>query len=547
MSTAVRSHGFTALGPLHEAFARLTGWAAAGTALLLGAFSAVAFAPFHFSAVLVISFTGLIWMIDGARGHRRWGRAVFLRTWAFGVGFFLISMHWTAEPFLVEPEKHAIFLWMPLILLPGGMAIIWGAFGAMAGAFWSSSPSRVFVFAFFFALAEFARGHLFGGFPWNLPGTTWIPGGALSQAASVGGVYWLTLLTVFIMSAPAALVDTRDARGLMLRLAPAFGSVIVLALGWAWGAQRIAAPSPLTEQNVVLMDSGVPQDEKWEIGPDPVLIEYLRMMSRKDSQPGDIMIWPEGAVPTAMLNDINALDAVGSYIGPRKLIAGTARYQFEEQNERIYFNSLVVLDDNVSRSGAAALYDKYRLVPFGELAAADFIPFGHSISSVLPSAMQQMATNGFRPGTGPAVIFADGVPPFVALICYEGLYPQITRQANLATRADWIVLISNDAWFGGGMGPAQHYAQNRYRAIESGLPMVRVASRGASAIIDGYGRELLRAAPVEGAPAGWEEVYGRGRLPTPAAMTVYQSRAGAVLYWVSLAIFAGLALATWRR
>ena len=109
MSHAVRSHGFTALGPLHEAFARLTGWPAVITSLLLGAFSAVAFAPFHFSAVLVISFTGLIWMLDGARGHRRWGRAVFLRTWAFGTGFFLISMHWTAAPFLVEPEKHAIF------------------------------------------------------------------------------------------------------------------------------------------------------------------------------------------------------------------------------------------------------------------------------------------------------------------------------------------------------------------------------------------------------------------------------------------------------
>ncbi|HRX74903.1 MAG TPA: apolipoprotein N-acyltransferase, partial [Hyphomonas sp.] len=118
MNAAVRSHGFTALGPLHEAFARLTGWAAAGAAVLLGAFSAVAFAPFHFSAVLALSFTGLIWMIDGARSHRRWGRAVFMRCWAFGVGFTLVSMHWTAEPFLVDPERFAIFLWMPLVLLP---------------------------------------------------------------------------------------------------------------------------------------------------------------------------------------------------------------------------------------------------------------------------------------------------------------------------------------------------------------------------------------------------------------------------------------------
>jgi apolipoprotein N-acyltransferase len=259
------------------------------------------------------------------------------------------------------------------------------------------------------------------------------------------------------------------------------------------------------------------------------------------------MIWPEGAVPTSLLNDINALDAIGAYLGPRTLIAGTTRYQLEGQNERVYFNSMVVLDENVSRSGAVALYDKFRLVPFGELAAAEIIPFGQAMSDFLPGAMQQLARNGFHPGTGPAVIFADNVPPFVALICYEGLYPEITRAANLATRADWIVLVSNDAWFGGGMGPSQHYAQNRYRAIESGLPMARVASRGASAIIDGYGREVLRASPVQDAPSGWNTTFGRGKLPAPAKVTLFQSRAGVVLFWLTLAAFVGLAFATWRR
>ena len=547
MTHAVRSHGFTALGPLHEAFARLTGWPAVITSLLLGAFSSVAFAPFHFSAVLVISFTCLIWMLDGARGHRKWGKAVFLRTWAFGAGFFLISMHWTAAPFLVEPEKHAIFLWMPLILLPGGMALIWGAFGAMAGAFWSSSPSRIFIFALFFALAEYVRGHLFGGFPWNLPGTTWIPGGALSQTASIGGVYWLTLVTVFIMSAPAALVDTRESRQLAVRIAPVFAAVILLALGWTWGAQRIAQPSAQSDQFVVLMDSGVPQNEKWEIGPDPILIEYLRMLSTQEGEAGDIILWPEGALPTTLLQDANALDAVGAYLGPRELIAGTTRYEITGKNTRDYYNSLTVIDENAIRSGPVALYDKHRLVPFGELPATRIIPFGEALSGILPGAIQRMASDGFRPGPGPAVIYADDIPPFVAMICYEGLYPSIPRNANLGARADWLVLISNDAWFGGGMGPAQHYAQNRYRSIETGLPMARVASRGASAIVDGLGREVLRAAPVADAPSGWSMSFGRGRLPLPESVTLFQTRIGVMLFWLSLFLFAGLAFLTWRR
>ena len=547
MTHPVRSHGFTALGPLHEAFARLTGWPAVITSLLLGAFSAVAFAPFHFSVVLVISFTGLIWMLDGARSHRKWGKAIFLRSWAFGAGFFLISMHWTAAPFLVEPEKHAIFLWMPLILLPGGMAIIWGVFGAMAGAFWSSSPSRIFIFALFFALAEFVRGHLFGGFPWNLPGTTWIPGGALSQTASIGGVYWLTLLTVFIMSAPAALVDTRESRQLAVRMAPSFAAAILIALGWTWGAQRIAQPSAQSDQFVVLMDSGVPQSEKWEIGPDPILIEYLRMLSTQEGEAGDIVLWPEGALPTTLLQDANALDAVGAYLGPRKLIAGTTRYEITGKDMRDYYNSLTVIDENAIRSGPVALYDKHRLVPFGELPATRIIPFGQAMSGILPGAIQRMASDGFRPGLGPAVIYADDIPPFVAMICYEGLYPSIPRNANLGARADWLVLISNDAWFGGGMGPAQHYAQNRYRSIETGLPMARVASRGASAIVDGLGREVLRAAPVADAPSGGNTSFGRGRLPLPEPVTLFQTRIGLILFWLSLFLFVGLAFLTWRR
>ena len=210
---APRSHGLRVLTATHEAVARTRGLTAMLFAILLGAFCALGFAPFHLSPTLVISLTGLIWMLDGARSQRQWGRAMFARAWAFGFGYFLIGMYWTALPFLVEPEKHAIFLWMPLIALPGGMALIWGAACALAGAFWSASPSRVFIFAVFMGGAELIRGTLFGGFPWNLPGTTWAPGGALSQVASIGGVYWLTLITLLVTASPAALVGTREEKG----------------------------------------------------------------------------------------------------------------------------------------------------------------------------------------------------------------------------------------------------------------------------------------------------------------------------------------------
>ena len=542
MSEQTVSHGIGAFTAIHEAVARVRGLTAMLFAALLGAFCALGFAPFHISPALIVSFTGLVWMLDGARGLRRWGRSMFMRGWAFGFGFFLVSMYWTALPFLVEPEKHAIFIWMPLIALPGGMALIWGAACALAGAFWSSSPSRVFIFAVFMGGAELVRGTLFGGFPWNLAGTTWSPGGALSQAASLGGVYWLTLVTLFIATAPAAMVDTRDTRSVVLRVMPAIAAVALVGFGWAWGSQRLANDTVMTERTVVLMDAGVPQAEKFEPQTrDLLLARYLAFMQVPGEQ-GDILIWPEGVLPGGELLSPRVQDYLHAYLGERTLIAGTAR--LSESGPR---NSLFVFKAGEFQPESLGNYDKHRLVPFGELAASKIVPFGEQLAPILPDAIQRTFKNGFEPGLEPTVLYPQGIPAFIPLICYEGLFPEMVRKARpRPENAEWIVIISNDAWFGGGLGPAQHYSQNRYRAIESGLPMARVATRGVTSIVDAYGRETGRGGRVEGDPEGWRSSVVRTPLPAKVAKTFY-SRFGESFYWLTLVLLSGLAFATWRR
>lgn len=553
-----RSHGLGVFTGLHEAVARTRGMTAMLFAILLGAFCALGFAPFHLTPALVIAFVGLIWMLDGARSQNRWGRAMFARGWAFAFGYFLVGMYWTALPFLVEPDKHAVFLWMPLLALPGGMALIWGAAAALGGAFWSASPSRVFIFALFLGGAELIRGTLFGGFPWNLPGTTWAPGGALSQLASLGGVYWLTLMTVFIAASPAALVDTRDSGQMIGRAMPVLMAVALTGFAWAWGAQRIANDTVMTERTVLLMDAGVPQAEKFEDGGIPVIARYFELLQDVPSEPGDIIVWPEGALPFGLLPSRSAtrrsaletqpLDYVFEGLGRRSLIAGTARDEEAENGTTVYRNSLVMFTSGETRAVPVVLYDKHRLVPFGELPAAKIIPFGERISGILPSAMQRLTANGFEPGDAPTVLLPQvGAPPFIPLICYEGLFPEIVRKASPQREtAEWIVIVSNDAWFGSGLGPAQHYAQNRYRSIESGLPMARVASRGMTAMIDGYGREIARGNPAAGDPSGWRSAVVRTGLPARLENTPYQ-RFGETFYWLTLVLFGGLAFVTWRR
>lgn len=564
MTNSRISHGVTALGPLHEAFARLTGWKAHGVAFMLGALGAFAFAPFHISPILVLSFTGIIWMIDGARGNTKWSRAVFARGWAFGFGYFFVGLHWTVFAFLVDPEKYALLTPLPLLILPAGIALIWGAGAALAGAFWSSSPSRVFVFAIFFALAEYLRGHLFGGFPWNLVGTSWVPGGAISQAASIGGVYWLTLLTVFIMASPAALVDTREIRSMGQRVLPAIIGVVLVGLGWGWGTQRLNTPTVLLNQHVTLMDIGLPQAEKWEIDPNIPLRRYLTLLETAEKGPGDIVIWPEAAVPMLLLQTDYAVDAVSQYIGDRTLILGTTRRQPvlreadlstsptnvspQLTNEVQYYNSLAVLTQDSARSGGPlAIYDKHRLVPFGELSAVSIIPFGKYIKSVLPEALQRAVPGGLEPGPGPQVVSDQNkFPAFNALICYEGLYPSIPRHRDAGPRADWMVVISNDGWFGNTTGPAQHYAQNRFRAIETGLPLARVASRGTTAMIDGLGRQVAIGAQATGDLDGWKSSVIRTRLPQAMPPTLYFRR-GDTLFFLNFILFSLLAFLAWRR
>lgn len=542
-----RSHGLRVFTALHEAIARVRGMTATLFAILLGAFCALGFAPFHLTPALIVAFVGLIWMLDGARSQKRWGRAMFWRGWAFAFGYFLVGMYWTALPFLVEPEKHAIFLWMPLIALPGGMALIWGAACALGGAFWSASPSRVFIFALFLGGAELIRGTLFGGFPWNVPGTTWAPGGALSQVASLGGIYWLTLLTLFVAAAPAALVDTRDDQSVLGRALPVLMAVALTGFSWAWGSQRIANDTVMTERSVVLMDAGVPQSEKFKDRGEPVVARYIELLRDVPSEAGDIVIWPEGALPYGLMGDTDALDLVSAFLGRRALIAGSVRYTTDEDGP-VAYNSLVMFTAGTNSATLSALYDKHRLVPFGELPAAKIIPFGKSIAGILPSSMQRMAENGFTPGAEATVLLPQVVaPPFIPLICYEGLFPELIRKASPQREAaEWIVVISNDAWFGGGLGPAQHYAQNRYRAIESGLPMARVATRGMTAMVDGYGREVARGNPAANDPAGWRSAVVRTGLPARLENPPYQ-RFGETFYWLTLVLFGGLAFVSWRR
>ena len=535
MKAKFLNRGFLLLSSTHEAVKNLSTWPVFIIAVTLGATASFAFAPYHLTILLVPCFVGLVWMLDGVKSRSNWFRAAFLRGWAFGFGYFLVGLYWTAYPFLVDIERHLAYIWLAIAVLPMGLALITGLSTALASLFWSPSPLRIFVFSLFFTLGELVRGYLFGGLPWNLAGTTFVPGGSFSQAASLGGVYWLTLIVVFGCSSVAGVVKDQSATNLTYRLLPLATSLIMLSGLWIWGSYRITAQTATTEHGIVLLDSGVPQNMKFDVNPDDIVDQYLELLASVETVDNDLVVLPEGAIPALFSLSDSRFSRLAEHSSPRDLLIGTLRRVNDYGAVQKFYNSLVYIDTDNPRGRLVDVYDKRRLVPFGELPASKIVPFGEYISGFLPPAIQKLARSGFEPGATSTTFILDDFPSVAALICYEGIFPAFVRSS--AVGSEWILIVSNDAWFGEGAGPAQNAAQNRYRAIELGLPVVRVASLGESGITDGYGRTTLEAEYADTERQNWRPTVARGNLPKPLPPTVYRQN-GSRLLWITLLIWA---------
>lgn len=531
----------------------LSGTSALIFCFVLGALSNLSFAPLNFWPMMMVSLVGFVWLLDGATRQKKPRSAVFWRTLLFAFGQFGVGFHWVAFAFLVDAKAHASLVWVSM-LLPLGLAFIWAVIVRIAIHFWCPGPARIIVFAAMLFIAEWTRGHLFGGFPWNLPAMVWAPGGSVSQSASIFGVWGLSALTLLLFSAPAALCDGRTQTGSKSggvgRAIPIIVVALVFGCAWGWGSHRLAdAESDTLGQKVRLVDVGVPQSEKFK--PEVrklVLRRYLQLTEPDTGENPRIVIWPEGAVPYALLQYPDALDPVTENLGARRLIVGTSFVNRQFHPER-WFNSLAVLSQG--NSVAEAVYYKHRLVPFGEM-----VPFRNLAARFGVGALQQIAEAGFHAGPKPAPLSVEGIPDFQPLICYEALFPGLLPKRNEETslqgvesdmafeRADWIVNISIDSWFGPLWAPYQHFEHARYRAIEEGLPMARVASRGISGMVDGYGQvTALAAAPdftqYPEDPKGWKSRVLDTEIPAALLPTLYSKYRELFLWCIMLFLLIG--------
>lgn len=451
-------------------------WAAAVLAALAGAIAALGQVPLSLFPVTLPGLSAVLLL--GARA-RTPGRA-FLTLWAGGSGWFLVSLVWVVEPFLVEPEKT---LWLAPFGVTGlclGLALFWGGAGWLAA--WvaprSGSGARLCVLVVALALAELARGTTLTGFPWALPAYVWADTPVIQWAALIGP-YGLTAITLALAGCFARLAGrARKAGRAELRLALSVAAATGLLLGWGAVADRRATP-PDRPATVRIVQPNAAQNLKWRDDMAPIFFARLLDLTaaRPEGRSPDLVIWPETAIRPILSRAGPDLARIAASAPPGARVAlGLRRMEGAR-----FYNSLVLLEPD---GWPAAVYDKIHLVPFGE-----YIPLGSVLGRLGLRGLAAEDGGGFSAGATRRPIEAGRAGRFLPLICYEAIFPEEIHPvaSASASRADWILQITNDAWFGTFAGPQQHLAQARFRAVEQGLPVLRAANTGISAVIDARG------------------------------------------------------------
>lgn len=500
----------------------------------LGLFSGLSAAPIHFFPALIIGLTGLIWLLDASIDAERPGRSGFWRAFLFSWAYLGIGVFWVAFAFWNRGGAYVFF--GPLVAIGGAafLAVFWGMAGAVYAKLRLRGPLRILAFAILILAAEAAKGLPFTQFPWNLPAHVFPAGGAVSQSAAWFGAWGLSFIILILFSSPAALAGQG---AVTQRRLPVLISLLVLAVLYAGGTQRLGQADVRYQPDLVfrLVNVDIDQQDKWAPGgEDIVRTRYLDLTAADGIDDVTHVIWPEGALPLFLIEDSASIAALTEILSrDQTLMAGTPRRERTADNEIRFYNSLVSLRFSAERPRVTGLYDKVLLVPFGE-----YVPLGDLISSFGVMSLQELVA-GYSPGAEFVTLNNTGAPAFFPMICYEAVFSGIVPGG--AARPEWMLNLSNDAWFGPTAGPRQHLNITRYRAIETGLPIIRSASRGFSGVIDPYGRMPVR---IDRRHEGVTDVA----LPQPASMTIYMITSG-LLFWLLyiLSIFAISAIVIKRQ
>lgn len=445
-----------------------------------GSFCALSMPPYGLTPALFVALSLFYVLIESA------SKGLFLLGWTFGFGYFLIGVSWIGDALLVGGNPWRWAWPLAAMALPAILALYPALVALVHARIRPAHPAASFAqFVALMAIAEFLRGHLFTGFPWNLYGYGWGGNSPVSQTAALWGSYGLSALTIFWAVLPGYLWRMR-AGTLRPRLILAGAGIASLTACYGFGLWRLHAhpPAVRSDVRVVLVQPSIPQSEKWTSEKMVAHFEKHLALSRPNAQdlaaPKEtttLIVWPETAIAWPILDSDQGLNAIEATLRawPGKAFLASGVLLRSKTDGRAGYRNAVALIDR--QGGIPWIHDKAHLVPFGE-----YIPFQRWIP--LPTIT---GFSGFQAGSGPNTLSVGGALSVSPLICYEIAFPGAGLDSG-KPRPDVLLNVTNDGWYGKSAGPYQHFEQAVFRAIESGIPVIRAANTGISAIIDPMGR-----------------------------------------------------------
>ena len=449
--------------------ARLRGWRGKLCCFLAGALLAGVFAPFYVWPLLFVAFPFLFLMLDKAR---HW-RSAALYSWAFGYGHMMAGTYWIANALAVDTEQFGWLIPISILGLSLVMAIWFALFGALYRALRTGHlGTDIVYFAVLWVLVEYLRSLGMFGFPWNLLGAASMASLPFAQILSLVGPYGAGFLLVLGGLVPVLWLKQHAMRHVAL-----WAAALSLAVVYGWGVSRLPEKAPTSDMTVRIVQGNIPQSLKWTAeGRASAAHVYGELTRQPSRRTPSIVVWPETAIPYTLRGEMHEVASLGELLpNGTLLVTGAVRAIHGPQDDYQLYNSIVAVDSSGTLRDA---YNKHQLVPFGE-----FVP----LRALLPLEKITAGNVDFSRGEGMQRIAIGPYPSYRPLVCYEVIFPAFSRQG---ARPEWIVNATNDAWYGMSPGPFQHYDMARMRAVEQGLPLVRAANTGISAIIDPYGRAV---------------------------------------------------------
>jgi apolipoprotein N-acyltransferase len=479
-------------------FKALPLWVRSILTVLIGMVGALAQAPFDLVPLIIVMMAGGFLILSTAHSTRNAIHFGFL----IGFGYFLVTLHWITSPFQVDAEQHAWMAPFALIFMASGMGLFWAlAFGV------ARFLGPVWALALTWPLVELLRAYVFTGFPWGTPPQ------ALVDVLAGQGLAWVGPHGMMLGMSLLAWLIFKLLKASKVGLFGVVGAVLLVTL-----LPPLRPDAELTKYTIRLIQPNAAQKDKWDPEKSRIFVDRLLQFTQAGEIP-DLVLWPETAVPYLAHNAPGLLQAAGEAGRGSPVAMGILRAEGTK-----LFNSMIVLNET---GQSIQTYDKHHLVPFGE-----YIPLRPILSAIGLRAMADMFGDGFARGKGAEVVDFGPLGKALPLICYEAVFAHDV--GAMPERPNFLIQLTNDAWFGNFAGPKQHLAQAQMRAIEQGLPMARAANTGISAMIDPYGRILDNLDLNE---AGFVDA----KLPLPLASTPY-SRVGDLPVAILLLIVAMMTL-----